>query len=185
MERGYDERVKQAVFGVSILITLTLLVSGTLLGWRLIPGLLGEWIGMMIGIVTTPFFMETFFAILGLVTVIAINVWRRRKDGDEFVYLDVVDGPSSRQELPEHATWALYREKPLDPVSPTLLTQAEGALAIGDYPAAAEWIGAMNLDELKQPETVRLRLELAKLTGRSDLVSQLENQLKRADSGEF
>jgi hypothetical protein len=184
MQRVYDERVKQVAVGVVILTTLTVLVAGTLLGWRLIPGLVGEWVGTMIGILTTPFFMEASFAILGLVTVISLNIWRRRKDGDEFVYLEQVAGPDSPRSLPEHAQWALYRQKPLDPESPSLLAQAEGALAIGDYSAAAEWIGAMDCGELKQPETLRLRLELAKLTGHSDLAKQLENQINPSGSGE-
>ncbi|MGL5017387.1 MAG: hypothetical protein ACRDBP_04585 [Luteolibacter sp.] len=182
MQRINDERVKQGLVGVILLVTLTVIVAGTLLGWRLIPGLLGEWVGMMIGIVTTPFFMETFFAILGLVTVVALNIWRQRKDGDEFVYLDLVDGPSSPKNLPEHAKWALFREKPLDPEKPSLLAQAEGALAIGDYASAGEWIAAMDHDELKHPETLRLRLELAKVTGRHDLVDSLEKSLSISDS---
>jgi hypothetical protein len=139
---------------------------------------------MMIGIMTTPFFMEASFAILGLVTVIALNIWRQRKNGDEFVYLDVVDGPNAPQNLPEHAKWALYRQKPLDLENPTLLAQAEGAIAIGDHAAAAEWISAMGQDELKHPDTLRVRLELARLTGRPDLVAQLENQLDPSGPGE-
>jgi hypothetical protein len=177
MQRIGDERVRQGLVGVILLVTLTVIVAGTLLSWRLIPGLLGEWVGMMIGIVTTPFFMESFFAILGLVTVVALNIWRQRKEGDEFVYLDLVDAPNSSKNLPEHAKWALYREKPLDPEKPSLLAQAEGALAIGDYDTASDWIGAMEHDELKHPETLKLRLQLAKLTGRNDLVDALEKSL--------
>lgn len=184
MQRVYDERVKQVAVGVVILMTLTLLVAGSLMGWRLLPGLLGEWVGTMIGILTTPFFMEASFAILGLVTVISLNIWRRRKDGDEFVYLEQVAGPESHQDLPEHAKWALYRQKPLDPEKPSLLAQAEGALAIGDHSAAAEWIATMDSNELKRPETLRLRLELAILTDRADLVEQLQKQLNTPGPGD-
>jgi hypothetical protein len=184
MQRIYDERVKQVAVGVIILVTLTVVVAGTLLGWRLIPGLVGEWVGMMIGIATTPFFMETSFAILGLVTVIALNIWRRRKEGDEFVYLDLVDAPNPPQPLPEHAKWALYREKPLELEKPSLLAQAEGAIAIGDHAAAAEWIAAMDQEELKRPETLRVRLELARLTDRTDLVARLEKQIAPSDRAE-
>ncbi|MBC8002821.1 MAG: hypothetical protein H7X97_09570, partial [Opitutaceae bacterium] len=101
MVRAYDERVKQVAIGVSLLIVLTVVVSGTLLGWRLLPGMLGEWVGTMIGIATTPFFMEASFAILGLITVISINLWRQHKDGDEFVYLEQVAGPGVPANLPE------------------------------------------------------------------------------------
>ena len=87
--------------------------------------------------------------------------------GDEFVYLEQVAGPEMPVDLPEHAKWALYRDKPLDAETPSLLAQAEGAFAIGDYPAATEWIGEMGHDELKLPETLRLRLDLANATGRT------------------
>jgi hypothetical protein len=181
MERTNDERVKQVAIGVSILVVLTVVVPGLLMGWRLLPGLLGEWVGTMIGILTTPFFMEASFVILGFVIVIFLNNWRQRKDGDDFVYLEQVTGPELPQNLPEHAKWAIYREKPLAGEDPSLLAQAEGAFAIGDYPAAGEWIGAMDHDELKQPTTLRLRLDLAKATGRDDLVKQLEAELRQSD----
>lgn len=178
MARVYDERIKQVTIGASILIALTVAVPGMLLGWRLLPGLLGEWLGTMIGIMTTPFFMETSFAILGLVIVIGLNYWHRQKDGDEFVYLEQVGGPDVPKDLPERAKWAIFREKPLDPDAPSLLALAEGAVAIGDYAAAAEWISSMSQDELKSPEALRLRLDLAKSTGRDDLAEQLEKQIR-------
>ena len=182
MVRTSDERVKQLAVGVGILIALTVAVPVTLMGWRLLPGLLGEWIGTMIGILTTPFFMEASFAILGLVIVISVNHWRQRKTGDECIYLEQVVGPDVPSDLPEHAKWALYLEKPLDSTTPSRLAQAEGALAIGDYPAATEWIGAMDHDELALPETLRLRLELAKATGRKDLVARLEDEIRHSDT---
>lgn len=182
MVRLHDERVKQVAIGASILIVLAVVVVGLLIGWRLLPGLLGEWVGTMIGIMTTPFFMEASFAILGLVTVITLNHWRQHKDGDEFVYLEQVAGPDVPKDLPDHAQWAVYREKPLEVEEPTLLAQAEGAFEIGDYPATAEWIGAMSRDELAQPDTLRLRLELAEATGRVDLVTQLRGEISRPGS---
>ena len=185
MERARDERVKQVVVGVGILVVLTLVVPGILMGWRFLPGLLGEWVGTMIGIMTTPFFMEASFVILGLVIVIFLNHWRQQKDGDEFVYLEQATGPEVPQDLPAHAKWAVYRDKPLDGEDPSLLAQAEGAFAIGDYPAATEWIGAMGHDELQLLETLRLRLELAKATGRNDLVEPLENEVRIRDRESF
>ena len=179
MDQSRDERVKQVAIGVSILVALTVTVPALLLGWRRLPGLVGEWLGTIIGIMTTPFFMETTFAILGLVIVISLNSWRQRKDGDEFVYLEQVSGPDVPEHLPDHAKWAIYREKPLDREKPSLLEQAEGAIAIGDYPSASEWIGAMDSTELTQPETLQLRLELARATGKAELVSFLEEEIHK------
>jgi hypothetical protein len=172
-----DERVKQVAIGVTILMTLTLAVPAMLLGWRKLPGLVGEWLGTLIGIMTTPFFMEATFAILGLVIVIGLNSWRRRNDGDELVYLEQVTGPDLPEHLPDHAKWAIYREMPLERENPSLLAQAEGALAIGDFSAASQWIGAMNSAELGQPEVLKLRLELAKATGKLELAQDLERAL--------
>lgn len=182
MARVHDERVKQVAIGAGILMLLTVVVTGLLVSWRFMPGLMGEWVGTMMGAITTPFIMETSFAILGLVTVIAINVWRRHKEGDDFVYLEQVAGPEVPADLPEHAKWAVYRKKPLDGEDPSLLAQAEGAFAIGDFPAATEWIGEMAHDELKQLGTLRLRLELARETGRADLVKPLEDEIRQSET---
>ncbi len=175
MERERDDRTKHIALGVSLLMGLALVVPGILLGWRFLPGLLGEWIGTMIGVAMTPFVLETSFAILGLIIVLALNTWRRHKDGDEFVYLEQVAGPEVPANLPEQAKWAIYKEKPLEVAMPSLLAQAEGAFAIGDFQTASEFLGAMDRQELDQPETRYLRVELAKATGREELARKLQD----------
>ena len=182
MKGPHDERVKQIAIGVSILIMLTVGVAGLVTGWRLLPGLLGEWIGTMIGILTTPFFMEASFIVLGLVIVIGLNLWRQHKDGDEFVYLEQVAGPNVPMNLPDHAKWAVYRQKPLTGEVMSGLALAEGAFAIGDFPAAVEYIGTLNHAELKQPDTLRLRLALAEATGRDALAAQLRAEINASES---
>jgi len=178
MERVQDERnerKKQIVLGASLLLSLAMIVPGILVGWRYLPGVLGEWIGTMIGIATTPFILETSFAILGLMIVLALNTYRRHKDGDEFVYLEQVAGPDVPGNLPEQAKWAIYKDKPLQGAMPSLLARAEGAFAIGDFQTASEYLGAMDRQELEQPETRHLRVELAKATGREDLARKLQD----------
>ena len=177
MDRAKDERVKQVAVGAGILIAIGVIVPCTLIGWRYLPGLLGETVGTIIGVMTTPFCMEASFIILGIIIVISLNNWRRIKDGDDFVYLEQIDGTDAPKDMPDQARWAVYREKPLDPELPSLLAQAEGAFAIGDYTAATEWIGEMNQEELKKQDTLTLRLALAKATGRADLVELLENEI--------
>lgn len=177
MLRIHDERVKQVTIGAGLLIGLTLLISGLLLGWRYLPGLLGEWVGTILGVMTTPFLLEGSFLAIGLLIVLCFNIWHRHKEGDDFVYLEQVTGPDVPMDLPEQAKWAMYREKPLDPEEPTALMQAEGAFAIGDYPAATEWIGTLDQEDLKRPETLELRLKLARATGRHDLASDLERAI--------
>lgn len=173
-----DERVSQVGVAAAILITLTILVPGLITGWRFIPGFLGEWIGTVMGVLTTPFVMETSFFILGLVIVILINHWRQQKDGDEFVYLEQVHGPDVPKDLPDQAKWAVYREKPLEGGDVSLRDRAEGALAIGDHAAASDFIAEMEPGELEQPEVLALRRDLAQATGKTELAAEFEKRLR-------
>ena len=54
-----ENRGKQIAVGAGILGVLMLLVCSALIGWRYLPGILGEWIGTMVGVMTTPFLLET------------------------------------------------------------------------------------------------------------------------------
>ncbi len=172
-----DERVKQATIGAVILLTIAILVPSALLGWRLLPGLWGEWLGTLAGLLTTPFVMETSFVILGLLIVVSINHRRRMKDGDDFVFLEQVDDTNVPNHLPDQAKWALYRDKPENLIPLTLLEKAEGAFAIGEYNSASLMISEMELSELKQRDTLVLRMALAKATGKMDLFAALEQEV--------
>lgn len=178
MEGLRDERAKQVTVGVVILVIIAVVAVTALVGWRLLPGLLGEWVGIMVGIMSTPVFLEISFAILGLMIVLVLNHWRQHKDGDEFVYLEQVDGPDAPKDLPEQAQWAIFRDEPLAAGDPSLLAQAEGAFALGDHQAAADLIAQMNRDELIELEVLQLRRELALATGRHELARHLEIEIR-------
>lgn len=92
MKRERDERMMQVATGVGILMLLAVVVGAAVLGWRFLPGLLGEWLGVMVGVISTPFFLEASFFVLGLMIVVAVNHWRQRRDGDEWVSLEVEPG---------------------------------------------------------------------------------------------
>lgn len=177
MDGFRDERVKQATIGVVILTSIAAAAVTLLLGWRLLPGMLGEWVGIMVGIMSTPVFLEISFATLGLMIVLALNHWRQQKDGDEFVYLEQVEGPEAPQDLPEQAKWAIYTDEPLAAGDPSLLAQAEGAFALGDHQAAAEFIAQMTRDELIELAALQLRRDLAQATGRHELARHLEIEI--------
>ncbi len=83
-----DSRVKSIAGGAVILAGIAASVCGTLAGWRHVPGLLGEWLGMMVGVMTTPFLLEMSFVIIGLTVVLALNGWRQRHADDEWVDLE-------------------------------------------------------------------------------------------------
>lgn len=80
-----DERVKQVLIAAAVLAAVTCGVTALLLGWRRVPGVPGEWLGMMAGIISTPFFLEASFVILGVLLVMGVNAVRRHRAGDEFV----------------------------------------------------------------------------------------------------
>lgn len=184
MRRADDNnRLKQIAVGAAILGLLTVAVCATLAGWRHLPGLLGEWLGTMVGVMTTPFFLEASLAFLGLTVVLAINHWRRRRAGEELVYLEQMRGAEVPAGMPDHARWAVYQEEPLAGETPTLQAQAEGAVAIGDYETAVECLGAMSEAELKRPETLAVRLALAQATGKAALAAQLARELGAAAGG--
>jgi hypothetical protein len=173
MKLPVDERRTQVLVCAAILLTLTLVMSGLLMGWRYLPGLLGDWTGFIVGIMTSPFFMEASFAAIGLTIVLAVNYWREKKAGDELMYLEQVEDTAG---LPEHAAWALYRD-PLTGEEPPLLVQAEGALAIGDHETAAECLAAMPEEDLKRADVLKVRMDLASATGMSELAKRLKNEL--------
>lgn len=180
MDQSEDDRLKQVLTGAGFLLLIGAILSGILVGWRYLPGILGEAMGTLIGIITTPFLMEISLAFMGLMIVIGLNIRHRMKEGDDFVYLEQVDGPDSPTDLPDQAQWVLYRNKPLDGQSPSLIEQVEGALAIGDYSNASECIGEMDPTELKRPETLAVRLALAKATGKHELAEELEKEICKA-----
>lgn len=91
---GYEtteNRGKQILVGVAILCTVAVGFVSLLIYWRRIPGWVGESIGTVVGIMSTPFFMEASFVILGMIIVVALNTWRQRKEGDEFVTIEEKD----------------------------------------------------------------------------------------------
>lgn len=172
-----DERLKQAAVGGGILLLIAILVPSALMGWRLVPGVWGEWLGMVIGLMTTPFVMETTFITLGIILVVSINHWRRIKEGDDFVFLEQIDERDAPKNLPDHAKWAMYRDQPQAAIKLTLLEKAEGAVAIGDYAMATQCLSEMSNSELKQLATLQVRIELAEATGKSELLAELKAEV--------
>lgn len=81
-------RTRQLLAGLGIILGLSALLVLLWLG-RGLPGWPGELFRMITGLLTTPIFMEVSFLFLGLLIVLAINHWRRRRDGDECVEIDL------------------------------------------------------------------------------------------------
>lgn len=84
----HENRGKQVVVGGLIIFSLMSAVICLLLFWRYIPGWVGESVGMFAGLISSPFFLEASFFLMGLGIVVFLNSWRRKKDGDDFVEFD-------------------------------------------------------------------------------------------------
>lgn len=91
-EAAGEKQMKQIVAGAGILLLLSLIVGVVVIGAHFVPGVVGEWISMMVGLMTTPVFLEISGLLFGFITVLAINHWRQKRDGEELVYLDEVGG---------------------------------------------------------------------------------------------
>lgn len=88
---GDENRMRLILGGGAAIVSAGLVFSVLLVLRTKLGGFLGEWITMVMGVLTTPFFMEAFFAVMGLVLVCWINHRRRVKEGDEFVDLSKFD----------------------------------------------------------------------------------------------
>lgn len=80
-----DERVKPVLIALAILLGVSCGVVGLWLGWMHIPGPLGEFVGMVVGVMSTPFFLEASFVMVGILILMLVNAIQRQRDGDEFM----------------------------------------------------------------------------------------------------
>lgn len=92
-----ENRGKQIAVGAAIMFVVFAAVTSLLLFWRFIPGWVGESVGMVAGVITTPFFMEASFILLGFAIVIGLNTWLRNRAGDEFVTFEADEFTSGRK----------------------------------------------------------------------------------------
>jgi uncharacterized membrane protein len=102
--RGDDERVKQVAIAISILLAVACGVVVLWLGWMRVPGPLGEFLGMIVGIMSSPFFLEGSFVVLGVLIVMVINAVRRHRDGEDFVTAEQLDAREATKTTAAAAT---------------------------------------------------------------------------------
>lgn len=127
------------------------------------------------GVLTTPLILEPTLFITGLVLVIAINAWRRRKDDDEWVYL-AEDEPRQRdgQEVGRHD--AVFREQPAGDSSDWDLELAEGHLDLEAWEEAGRVLYALDPGDRESPRGLAARIRLARGLGREAEARALEKK---------
>lgn len=84
-----DRRVRVVIFVAAILFALSLTTSALICISPVLPGVFGDWLRTIVGFMSTPFILEGSFIFIGLVIVVLINHYRRLRDGDDFVELEV------------------------------------------------------------------------------------------------
>lgn len=117
----------------------------------------------IVGVISTPFVLETTFALIGLFIVFAINHRRIQKEGDGWVYLAVTqpdaESVAAGAGTPAHRLDAMVLEKKPD------LTEdfegrvaiAEGYLELGLIREALEHLRLLTTDEQATERVQRLR----------------------------
>lgn len=161
------QRRRQLIAGISLIIGITIVLCTALSSWGYLPDVLAEWLGLMIGVATSPFFMELSCLIVGFILIISINQWRNQRDGDEFVTL---------AEPPPHPTTRIDMnpsQSPAESSGKTLHVDAFLRLACGDVSSLGK-LAREYLDELHDalPDWQRL--------AQANEFQQLREQLHRS-----
>ncbi len=83
-----DKRVSQVLLGALLLLILAILAGTVVIGCHHLPGVFGQWAAFMVGLMTTPVFLEISAFLVGLMVVFAINHVREKREGSELVDLE-------------------------------------------------------------------------------------------------
>lgn len=151
-------------------VVIILIWCGTYL-----PGFAGEVFSMIAGIMWSPILLDLSLFLMGFLLILWLNHLRRLRDGDEFVYLEQVDGPTDG--LPAGARSAVYHEKPGEPDPSLPLAAIEGALELRDTAEAARLLYELPEDELEHPAVLALRIRLAEMKGNDQVAAALRAKL--------
>lgn len=77
-------RVQQVLLGGGVIFGVMLLTCGIRLTLGM-SGFVGEVLALFAGILSTPFFLEASFLLIGFVIVIGLNSYARERGGEEYV----------------------------------------------------------------------------------------------------
>jgi len=166
-----------AIAGFCIAAMMTLLVGFAMVA----PDDFRLGLAKIASFVVTPFILEPLLFVMFFTAVVLINRWRRKRDGDEWVYLmddDVVD--QSSQRLGIHN--AVFTSVPCSLDESVELELIDGLVDMGSYEDALERLSELSAECLNGEAGVRTRLKLATVTGKSQLAARLQALLTHLEN---
>ncbi|MFP6867163.1 MAG: TM2 domain-containing protein [Roseibacillus sp.] len=171
------EQRRSLLIGFGLILAAATLIALIWLGTYL-PGFLGEVFSMFAGLMWTPLVLDFTIFLFGVVLILWLNMFIRAREGDEFVYLEQVEGPDVPADLPEEARSAVFREKPVPQGLEPSLASIEGALALDDLGEAADLLFELPPDQVDEPEVLTLRIQLARKQGHEEKAVELIEALR-------
>lgn len=170
---------KSLAIGFGLILAAAALVVLIWLGTYL-PGFAGELFSVVAGLMWTPIVLDLSIFLFGVVLVLWLNRFIRAREGDEYVYLEQVEGPEVPGDLPRAARSAVFREEPSARGLEPTLAAVEGALDLEDFQEATTLLLSIPSSELNRPEVLALRIRLAEHHGDAGQVAALRRELDQA-----
>lgn len=168
---------RSLLIGFGLILAAASVVALIWLGTYL-PGVLGEIFSMFAGLMWTPIVLDISIFLLGFTLILWLNMFIRARDGDEFVYLEQVEGPDIPDDLPEEARSAVFKEAPEQRGLEPSLAAIEGALELDDLGEATNLLLELPPDQIDDPEVLALRIQLSRKQGHPEKAEELLETLR-------
>ena len=173
----FPSQKKPLLVGFGLLLAAASVIVLIWLGTYL-PGGFGEFFSLLAGIMWTPVLLDISLFLLGLIIVLWLNKYRLEKDGDEYVYLEQIDGPDLPGDLPAEARSAVYTSAPESLTEDPATAAIEGALSLGDNAEATRLLLALPSEKLETIDVLTLRIRLAQNSGKEEEARSLLEKLR-------
>ncbi|SHJ80315.1 hypothetical protein SAMN02745181_2662 [Rubritalea squalenifaciens DSM 18772] len=157
--------VKTLIIGCAFMMVFFVILGFIAVAAIYLEGLPKEFAEKVAGMVTSPVLMELSFFFFGLILLFSFNIIRRIREGDEYVYLEIVDAPQAKESLPAEKQRTIYKEEPqaFDDDLELQLSTIEGALDMRDHKQAFELLMDLPEEVIDTPRVRALRQKLIEL----------------------
>ena len=134
-----------------VIFSLIAIHVGLWAGHTYLPGFAGELCGKFQGLSATPFVMEFFLIAFGFVVVLLVNQIRQKREGDEFVELEIKNKLHSIEPLSSAQMISKKSPPQLSAAMEVTLATLEGSLVIKDFKQAKEILNSIPLSDRHHP----------------------------------